>query len=156
MAFVIIIIISFIYLKRRQRLQRATGSAIDSGRLTGDTRVKEALGTPTPFTLTSPFTISSKLQKKSLTESSPTVFSSITQPSTSLSANSEGRDTMVEMMQHMQEQLLHIQGRLLGERGQDLEGQRLWRINSNQNSENPFETHIESAADAPPPAYVRT
>jgi hypothetical protein len=59
----------------------------------------------------------------------------------------DGRDTLVEMMQHIQERLFHIEGHLMGEGRQ---GQRLRRTNTSRNGEDPFESRSDGTSDIPP------
>jgi hypothetical protein len=152
-AFIITIIISIIYIKRRQRLrlQGAGQTTIESGKPAGDTQAKEVPGTLTPFTLPLPFNILPRVQTP-LTESSSTTF-----PPTRLKAQAhtrdppnqsqlakgiglrtepEGRDTLVEMLHHFQERLILLER----ERDRD----RRVRV------EDSFETRSDGTSDAPP------
>jgi hypothetical protein len=171
--FLIIIIISFVYFKRRRRLrlQLARRLTIDSDGPLVETQIEEVPGPGalTPFTLAHPINNSSH-PRTPLKKSSPTTSLHTTQPRTQdemsssqpsrsvgLRPNSTGNlgDTLVEMMQgmqHIQERLLHIEGHLNGERVQDREQnhQRLWRISTTQSRENPFQTRSEVTLGAPP------
>ena len=165
-AFLLIIVISVIYIKRRQRLrlQQTRRVTIDSDRQpAGDTQVEEAPGTLAPFTHSLPFDISSQLQTLWV-ESSSTAFPpeqphtrdqpNPNQPprSADLRADSVG-DTLAEMkqnMQSMQLQLLHIQGQLLAERGLDRDQHRFRRTSMDQSGEDPSETQSDGISDVPP------
>jgi hypothetical protein len=157
-AFLLIIVISVIYIKRRERLRlQQVRRVTDSDRPVRGTQVEEPSGTLTPFTLYLPFNTSSQLQTPRA-EPSSTAFPheqphtrdqpDPNQPprSADLRADSVG-DTVVEMiqnMQSMQRQLLH----LLGERDRD--DHRLRRTSTDQSGEDPIETRSEGTSDSPP------
>jgi hypothetical protein len=159
-AFLLIIVISIIYIKRRQRLrlQQARRVTTDSDRPPArGTQVEEASGTLTPFTLSLPFNTSSQLQTPRAEPSSTALpheqphtrdQPNPNQPPRSADprADSVG-DTVVEMMQNMQSmqrQLLH----LLGERDRD--DHRLRRTSAHQSGEDPIETRSDGTSDSPP------
>ena len=139
-------------------MQRDRRITIDSDGPAGDTQAEEASGTFTPFTHSLPFHTSSQLQTP-LTKSSSTVFPPTTkphtpdQPSAGVRDNSDRTDTLVEMMQHIQERLLHIEGHLTAERVQDRErtGQRHQRMSTAQSGEDTSET----LSDDRPPTYSK-
>jgi hypothetical protein len=161
----IIVIIGVIYLKRRRRLllQQARRIAIDPDGPPRDpvteTEVEEVPGTLMPFTL--PLSLNTQLQP-ALTNFSPTpsppVWPNARDQTSSkqaprnpgLTVDSEGRDTLLEMVHHLQERVAYLEGRSSGERVRDRGRQRLQRTSTSRSSDDPIETRSGGTSDAPP------
>jgi hypothetical protein len=159
-ALLVIAVITCLCIKRRQRLrlQQAEGNTADSYRLPVARGVKAAQRTVTPFTLPVPFNTTSR-SRKPLAKSSSTQLQRRNRPNKRQApqsdrprALSEGHpgETLAEMIQNMQQQLLHIQRHLLGESGQASPGGDGRTGRTSQSGDCAFETQSEGRSDAPP------
>jgi hypothetical protein len=163
-AFLVITVITCLCIKRRQRLrlQQAEGNTADFYRLPAARGINTAQRTVTPFILPVPFLNTTSQSRAPLTNlSSSTQLQRRNRPNKrkapqrhTPSALSEGHpgETLTEMIQNMQQQLLRIQGHLLGERGQASQGgdRRTGRTSASQSGDRTFETRSEGRSDAPP------
>jgi hypothetical protein len=156
----LIVMIGFIYVRRRQRLQLQQRGQITTDRprgpVTTTRETGEASGSLTPFTLPSPISqLHTPLTKsRAITvPPSPTQTGFPNEPSSTQAArarrqdDSEGRDALAEAMQQLQERVAYLEGRSSGEGPWE---RRPGTISTPSQSEGTF--RIEETLD-PPPMY---
>jgi hypothetical protein len=145
--------------RRRLRLQQARRITIDSpgqglGPEATAQEVEEAPGTLTPFTVASLIPqLRTPLTKSPTMTLPPTQTDIQAEPSSTQARSishgddSEGRDTLAETVQRLQERVAYLEGRSSGERAQD---RRLRRPSIPSLSGDTFRS--EDSSD-PPPTY---